>query len=193
MKKSILLLTLMLVTLIPGIADAQSAVTKSKVTSGSLIGTWVTKDKSMFGDDADMFSDVDIQLAFKSDAAAQMKVALMMEKEEDGMNISMGMVATIPATYKRNGNVLSLKADKKNAKIELTNIDIDLPAELEAQLKAVGMTKQSLIDMIKGSINTQEFANELGTLTGDMNIVTLTKTTLVVSDDDGTEIKFTRK
>lgn len=193
MKKSILLLTLMLVTLIPGIADAQSAVTKSKVTSGSLIGTWVTKDKSMFGDDADMFSDVDIQFVFRSDASAQMKVALKMEKEEDGMNISMGMVATIPATYKRNGNVLSLKADKKNAKIELTKLDVDLPAELEAQLKAVGMNKQSLIDMIKGSIDTNQFANEIGTLVDDMNIVTLTSTTLVLADDDGTEIKFTRK
>lgn len=181
MKKKIILLTLMLVILIPGIASAQS-----------LVGTWVCNDKAVLGIPETENTAFEFVLTFNPDGTAAMRFNVEVNQEEDGMVLELGLTCSNDGAYEKSGNKLDLSFDQKNAKMDVTKMDIQMSAEMESALAAMGMTKQSLIDMTKKSISPKDLGVNFDDMSGTMTIERLTATDLVLTEGN-TTVTFVRQ
>lgn len=170
MKKRVTLLALMLVAVM-------------SISAQSLIGTWKTaptKDK-----DGDITSWCFI---FGQGTQFTLKMTMETSDKEVG-DIVFGL--TMPGTYKKSGNSVSIKVDpnKSKGKIEKMNFT----GEMATLVNESPEMKKTVMDMLQKQVDTEltkSFADQLP-FDGDLEIIKLTSTQLDLKSDDEV-MKFTR-
>lgn len=153
------------------------------IQAQSLIGTW--KTGTTIDDDGDATTWIFI---FKSNNEFTLKMTMSTSDEEVG-TIEFGL--TMPGTYKRSGDVISLTVDpnKSQGKIEKMNFT----GEMAALVNESAEMKKTVMDMLQKQVDTElkkNFADQLP-FDGDLTITKLTSTTLELLSDDEM-LKFTR-
>ena len=179
MKKAFFLLSLVLATLIPNLASAQS-----------IVGTWFTNDKSTFDFD-ETIDKMTFSLTFNSNGTATTQMEFDVISIEEGVRVDLSVKVSASGTYKKNGKMLILDI-AKNVKPEITKFDFSLSEEIEEAYKAAGMTKQDLMKTVKQSMDPSQITNGFDGMKGSLTVKTLTNSTLEL-DEDGSVIKLQRK
>lgn len=181
MKKAFFLLSLVLATLIPNLASAQS-----------IVGTWFTNDKSTFDMDEDETIDkMTFSLTFNSNGTATTQMEFDVISIDEDVRVVLSGKVSASGTYKKNGKMLILDI-AKNVKPEITKVDFSLSEEMEEAYKAAGITKQDLMKTVKQSMDPSQITNGFDGMKGSLTVKTLTNSTLEL-DEDGSVIKLQRK
>lgn len=185
MKKITMMIIVMMAMMMPAVANAQK-----------LAGNWVCNDKSIFvdgeDDDDSKLQKAEVVLSFQNDGTMQMSFGCELGQQENGVNIDLGLKATIPGKYAKNGNQLSFALNKEDCVAEVTKLDIAVSPEIEEQLAAAGMSKESVIEMIKNSVNAEQFTKEFGNSFMHTFTYSFIDRNLVLTDDDSS-ITFVRR
>lgn len=184
MKKALfLLLTLCIVSLYAVSAHAQS-----------IYGTWITDGKELPGFAAADFQKADYIFTFNSNGNIAITTDVIMAQSEDGIDMTLGMKTDMRGTYKKTGDTISLSIDDKLTKLNLCQFDLNLSPDMEKALAAMGVTKQQLKTALQKEFNSQEMTKMFsGANLGGLTIVSVTSSTLVLTDEGGTTMTFTRK
>lgn len=157
----------------------------------SIVGTWVTDGTCLLdGEEAAEAKKAELYLTFKANGTTAMAFDVLMEVDEDGVHMTLGMKVNVPGTYKKTGNNIKMNMNAKQTNVNFYKFDINLTQEMEQALAAMGMTKQQLKTAFQQQFPAQDISN---LLSGDLNIIKLTNTTLEVIEDDGVTLTFTRK
>lgn len=186
MKKALfLLLTLCMVSLYTVSAHAQS-----------IYGTWITDGKEILGfeeNDAEA-KKADLIFTFNSNGNTTITIDVLMAQAEDGIEMTLGMKADMRGTYKKTGDTISLNIDDKLTKFNLYQFDLKLSPDMENALAAMGMNKQQLKQALQKEFSSQEMTKMFsGENLGSLSILSVTSSTLVLTDEGGTTMTFTRK
>lgn len=169
--KKILMTTLLLLTVVMGL-QAQS-----------LIGTWKMPTET------DKDGKLTIMFVFGQNDKLTLKVQAEVNDPEVG---EMGVTVTIPGTYSRKGNTLTLNMESNKADGKLDKMN--LTKEMQDMLNANPELKKTFDDMIKKELTNnlkKEFADS-SPIDGDTEILELTATKLVLDDGDGEKLELTR-
>ncbi len=169
--KKILMTTLLLLTVVMGL-QAQS-----------LIGTWGTPTETSDGEKST------IMFVFGQNGSLSMKAQIEVNDPEVG---EIAMTVTIPGTYSRKGNTLTINLESKKADGKLDKLV--LKKEMQDMLNANPEMKKTFDDLIKNEITKnikKEFADS-SPIDGETEIKELTATKLVLDDHDGEIMHFTR-
>ena len=148
----------------------------------SLVGTWETTIES---DDSKVTVDVTFEQGNNVIIQARMKVG----SGEDG---TMMMSVNFPGTYQKDGETLTLNFDSSKGKITIE--DAVFPKEVEDMFAENPEQKETLLKMLQEQVDenlAKEFGDSLP-LDGDMTIVKLTATELVLDDGGDEGVSFTR-
>lgn len=183
MKKFVLLLlTLSIVSLFSVSARAQS-----------IVGTWTSNAQELLNDDAPGVQKLTLELVFKADRTAVMGFDVDMHMDEQGLNVEMGFKASMSGKYARGGKTLLLDLKKEATAFDIYKLNLKMTPEMEQALATKGITKKQVEDVLKQSVNAEEFFDKFDALNNELNIVTLTSTTLVLGDENGQCLTFQRK
>ncbi|MBR4921214.1 MAG: hypothetical protein IKZ62_07865 [Prevotella sp.] len=148
----------------------------------SIVGTWETVIET---DDNDK---VTVDVTFEQGNDVLIKGQLKIGEGEEG---TMVMSVTFPGTYQQNGQTLTLNFDANKGKI---NIDEAIfPKEVEDLLADDPDKRKDVLKMMQDQVD-ESLAKELGDslpLDGDLTIVKLTDTELVLNDGDD-NVTFTK-
>lgn len=169
--KKILMTTLLLLTVVMGL-QAQS-----------LIGTWKMPTET------DKDGKLTIMFFFGQNDKLTLKVQAEVNDPEVG---EMGITVTVPGTYSRKGNTLTLNMESNKADGKLDKLV--LKKEMQDMLNANPELKKTFDDMIKKELTNnlkKEFADS-SPIDGDTEILELTATKLVLDDGDGEKLELTR-
>ena len=153
------------------------------VQAQSLVGTW--KGVTETDDDGDKTT---MFYVFKLGNKVDMKMLFETEDDEIG---KMEFAYSMPGTYTRNGQEMTVHFDPKQSKAKLEKIVFT--AELVEEFKTNPEMKDLVLDMLQEEINKEmkkQFENETS-YDGDLTIKQLTATKLVIEDGDET-LSFTR-
>ena len=167
MKKSFVSLLLMLISAL--VINAQSLTGKQ----------WFT----VFADEDGV--DIVLSLIFEENGSCELVMATEFEMQEDDVPITFTCGVTIPGTFRLNGQNLKMNLNKRKAEVELDyefkGMDAKtkslMDKELEPDLK--DLKKEFKKEMIDGLPPM-----------GNMKIISLETSKLVLRDEDGNEIPF---
>jgi hypothetical protein len=153
------------------------------IQAQSLIGTWKTATEIDEDGDATSWT-----FTFKKGNLMTLKMTMSSSDEEVGA-FEFGL--SIPGSYKRTGNSLSLSLDpsKANGKIE----KMEFKGEMATLINSSAEMKKTVTDMLQTQVDQElkkNFSDELP-FDGEIIIVSLTSTTLELQADDEL-LKFTR-
>lgn len=170
MKRTLTLLSLMLITAVSMMAQ-------------SLNGTW----KSMQQDDEGQ--TINLYMTFASANSLEFKVSAVIDDPEVG---SFTIVANMKGTYKRTGNRLTLNVEPKSSTVKMENVnwspDVKKAINTSPEVKTAfdAMLKEQL-ENAKGEMTKEVPFGE------EMSIKSLTANKLILhSDIDDEDLVFTR-
>ena len=153
------------------------------VQAQSLLGTWKgATETDSDGDKTTMF------YIFKTGNKIDMKMLFETEDDEIG---KMAFAYTMPGTFTRNGQLLTIHFNPKQSKAKLEKIIFT--AEMEEEFKSMPAMKDMVLKMLQEQIDKEmkeQFENDTP-FDGDATIKQLTATKLVLDDGDET-LSFTR-
>ena len=185
---------LSLATVLAGMAAPTQAVAqkaKAEQSTQSLTGTWVADMKSMM-DNSVQYKKSDVIFTF-SGSNVKIGIDIQAERQQGTMAIDMGIRVNGKAAYKKDGRYLKIKSTDTKPSVDFYKCKLVADEATKAALAERGITQQSLKKMIQQNMNLGEYTNTLRLFHGDLYIVEHTATTLVLSDDSGTKISFTKK
>ena len=146
----------------------------------SLIGTW----KTVITEDGEK---MDMYFIFSQRTVTIKGVVTQADPEVGTITVSV----TVPGTYTRSGNTLSIKLNGEQATI---NIDkMDLNEEMTKALKEMPELKKMLTEGLEKTMSDgkDELVKDLSSLAGEVEIESLTATELILVEDDE-KVTFTR-
>lgn len=147
----------------------------------SLNGTWNTTVNND-GQNTDMY------FIFSQSSLSIKGVVTQSEPEVGTFTISI----LVPGTYTRSGNKLNIKLKPEQGRV---NIDkMVLNDELKKILEEMPEMKKELAKGLEQVLSEgkSELVKEFSALSGDMNIESLTATKLILVDEGGGTLTFTR-
>lgn len=153
------------------------------VQAQSLTGTWKTAPET--DEDGDTSTWI---FAFKQNSQFTLGMTMSTSDPEVG---TFEFSLTMPGTYKRDGNTLTLNVDPKKSEGKISKMEFS--SEMEELFKDNPELKKTIMDMMQKQVDQElkkSFQEELP-FDGDLTIQKLTSTTLELTDDDDV-IKFTR-
>lgn len=169
--KRVILMTMLLLTV------------AMELQAQSLVGTWETVIET------DDNEKVTVDVTFGQGNDVLIKGQLKIGNGEDG---TMVMSITIPGTYQLNGQTLTLNFDANKGKITID--EAVFPKEVEDLLADDPEKKGELLKMMQNQVDeslAKEFGDSLP-LDGDMTIVKLTDTELILDDGGDEKVSFTK-
>lgn len=156
-----------------------------------LEGTWVGDAKTLMGEDVKEFQKAELCLTF--DAQHMTMVVNMEGKIDEGKDSSMeiGVKANVEYNYTRNGDKLDVKVGDKKPSVEITKFKMTLDEETQKLMEKMGMTEEKMKEELTKEMKPEEMTKDLPN--GTITIKELTETTLVITDESGKDLSFTRK
>ena len=148
----------------------------------SLVGTWETTIETEEG-------KLTVDVTFEQGNDVIIKARMRIGNGEDG---TMLMSVNFPGTYQKDGETLTLNFDSSKGKITIE--DAVFPKEVEEMFAEDPEQKETLLKMLQGQVD-ESLAKEFGDsipLDGDMTIVKLTDTELILDDGGDESVSFTR-
>ena len=148
----------------------------------SLVGTWETTIETEEG-------KLTVDVTFEQGNDVIIKARMRIGNGEDG---TMLMSVNFPGTYQKDGETLTLNFDSSKGKITIE--DAVFPKEVEEMFAEDPEQKETLLKMLQEQVDeslAKEFGDSLP-LDGEMTIVKLTATELVLDDGGDESVSFTR-
>lgn len=176
-------------------SNSNKPVKTVSVAKPSLQGNWVCNDaKSMMGDEMeDVIKNVNFKLTFGA-SDFSLLFDFVAAPVQDGMAMEMGIKLSFNGTYSKKDKSLYLKPNPESVKTDLYKFSINLPEEQKAAMKAMGVTEESLKAMIAQGIKDDKSVQSISdAMSQPLVIKELTNTTLVLTDEEGKTLTFTRK
>ena len=167
------------------------AQSSSTINSQSLEGKWKIGEgfrtllQSALSEDEEM---KDVQMDYILDFGRNNAVTIRIPMQTTEEDMDMTMEINFPGTYKINGNALSLKLDKKNVNIGITDVKTNDP-EMKKILEnpeARAALLSMMNSMIKEEMKTQ--MDEIGLMVDDFTSMSVQSVT-----DTQLELKFGEK
>ncbi|MBQ3804275.1 MAG: hypothetical protein II844_00525 [Prevotella sp.] len=188
MKKisnNIFMLLVMMLLSVSTVTAKSIDLDDTKAVMNAVIGDWdIDLKYLMEGSLPEGMESADCTLSFrKGDAVSLLAVV---SGQVEGIGLKLKVAANGKWTLK--GKVINV--GEMDSKIELT--DIKLPEEYKAQLKAMGMTEDSLKKMFESKMSEQNPLDD-NDMIGDLTIVSIDDDSLTLTDEEGKTVTLKRK
>lgn len=152
-----------------------------------LEGTWVADGKSFFGDEAKDFKTAELVMTLDG---TNMKMDFNIEMvEEKEMKMEMAFKVTGECPYTADDTAIHGDFTKGKTSAEITKFVVD--EEMKKMLEKAGMTEEQMKESFKNEMKPNDMFKDLGA--EDLKIKELTDTKLVLTDNKGKDMTFTRK
>lgn len=118
--------------------------------------------------------------------------SVTISEDDDEMGI-LTVVVDIPGSYTREGNKVNVSLNKEGLSLKLKEFK-PKDEELKKMLEENGEAKEAVMQLIEGLISAykDQMMGEDNFFGGELNIKKVTATTLILSDEEGQDLTFTR-
>ncbi len=176
-------------------SNSKKTAKTTTVATPSLQGTWVcTEMTSIFDEEiSSMMPKTNLTLTFGA-SDFSLLFDILATPNKDGMSMEMGMNFGMKGSYTKKDKSITLSPNPESVNIDLYKFSINLPEEQKSAMKAMGITEESLKAMIANGIKNDKSVSTISdAFTKPLTITEHTATTLVLTNEDGKALPFTRK
>ena len=198
MKKLVMYLFALQVCLLVGTvrANGTTVVSVAPQEENGLLGTWEAKVKSLTEnmnvgiarhiDGADMFMTLE-------EERMSVRCNIYGSAVFQGMSISVGIKATFGADYVVEGDSLFFDYSENDLDVDVYSVHVNADENVRAAMEAMGVSESGIREMLTDRVRPDNFRQVMGYI-GDRVAYQLTdKKTLVLTDQSGKQMHFTRK
>lgn len=161
--------------------------------SASIEGTWITDAHEIMRMDKKKAETAEMSLTFDADGNVKMLFDVVVNQKAKGMNMIIGMKYDLNGKYEKTNEKVKLDIDAKSQVFDFYKFELDLSPELEAAIKAEGMTKEQLKADIKEKLAKNPFKPSINGINGEFDITEMTDTSLVLAGNKDKSFTFKRK
>lgn len=177
-------------------ASSAEGTDAALVEETGIKGIWVADAKSMMenaGEDvAKMCEKSDLMMVIDDDNV-NMSFDFLCSANENGLGITMGIKASFESAYTSTDNTITCDYTKSTPKVDLYKFEIDADEQTKAMLEAAGMSEESMQEMFKAQMTPENFKDMTKTLNNTINYEQPDNNTLILIDEKGQKVEFTRK
>lgn len=181
---SSLIICLMLLISTSALADSKEA---------SIIGTWVT-DGAQFMDEDDQarFQKAEFVFAFTKSAVS---CTMIFEGTftESNVPMTLGVEVSGNGYYKKRGKLLDISFEDATVACKVNKFGLNVDNETKAKLNEAGLDENMLKSLFEAELKKNDWAESFESIKGKLVISQLTSTTLVLTDEKGKTLTFTRR
>ena len=162
----------------------------------SLLGTWEAKVKSLTEnmntgiarhiDGCDMF------MTFE-ETRMSARCNIYGSAVFQGVSISVGIKATFGADYTVEGDSLIFDYEDNEFDVDVYSVHVNADENVRAAMDAMGVNESGIREMLTDRVRPDNFRQIMGYIGERVAYQLVDKKTLVLTDNDGKQMQFTRK
>ncbi len=195
MKKVFVLLVLCTMSFCTISANDYVTEPKTVQSKASILGSWVTDGLKYITDgseDEKVFEKAELIFRF-TPSSIIVTFDIQASFAEDDIKMQCGISIEGEGTYSKKKNDLSIDCTGAKPKIDLYKFKLDVDEETRAALAVMGANEDFFKNMLKEQMNQSGASEMYKAIEGKLKITELTSDTMVVVDEKGKALSFTRR
>ncbi len=176
-------------------ADGESATTEASSETG-IEGTWegdVTSLMASAGEDIAKAFQNSTMIMKLDGSKMTMDMDMNGTIEENGMSMSIGMKANFEGSYTSTENTITADYEKCTPKFEIYKLDIKGDEQTMAALEAAGMSSEQMKQAMQEQMKPENIKDLVKDFNATIKYSMPDSKTLILTDEKGQDMKFTRK
>ena len=178
-------------------ATANGETTEASASEQTgLEGTWVADAKAMMAstDKSLEESCEKAELIMSLDGKnLTMSFDILCNVTEKDMNLVMGIKADFDGPYTSTDNTITADYKEVVPKVDLYKFEMNLDAETKAMMEAVGMTEDAMKEEFTKNMTPENMKDMAKSFNATINYQMPDSKTLILTDEKGEKVTFTRK
>lgn len=174
--------------------NVQSVVSAPEETG--IRGTWMAKVKSladnMHVDIARHIDGCEMNMTF-NESTADVRCNIFGSATFQGVSISVAIKVVFGADYTVEGDSIFFDYEGHDLDVDVYSVHVNADDNVRAAMDAMGVNSASIREMLTDRINPNSFRQLMGYIGDSAHYELSDNKTLVLTDDNGRQMQFTRK
>lgn len=176
-----------------------TTMVQPKVKAKQIVGKWVANFKELLpeGSSADEFlqsmDKTELQIIFMKDMTAKMGFIFegKIKQDDQDFSLALGFSANLGCNYFiSNDDKLTVKINEQKPEIDIYKLKLEVSDEARSLMESLGFTENTLKKMMLEQIEKGGPFEPMAENLGVLNIIKLTPTELILSDENGKQLNF---